>query len=491
MKTISTTNLESFQRVVARALIVLAFVHVPCLILIRLVRGMDIAATGLVALALAVVPAVLFATKRPLMMVSFVLAVVLVGQTSLLVFAMQGHPWQVEMHFYYFAVLAMLSGFCGWRVLLLAAGLIAAHHLVFDALLPEAIYPGGGDFGRVAVHAVVVVIETAMLILIGLTIRRSFSVAQEASAASEIAAAELKRIISVRDRELLATTERADQMRALLLQFETEMAASVGALHGAATALLGNADHLGTSAAKVSAQIAIVASASEETARKVGLAANVGEELSRTIDEVGASAAKSSALAATAVEEAERTNATIDEMAAVAKEIGNVTKLITGIAAQTNLLALNATIEAARAGEAGRGFSIVAQEVKELANQTTKATQDIASRIAAMQSTTDRSVTAIQGISARIHELDNFSARIAAAVGEQAMATRDIAGNVTQASTGVTHVETSIAEIEAIAETNTSAVVQLSAAANEVANQSKTIRDKVKAFTQEIERLRA
>ncbi|MDP2296360.1 MAG: methyl-accepting chemotaxis protein [Pseudolabrys sp.] len=491
MKADPIVNLESFQRVVARVLIVLTFVHVTCLILICFVRGTDVAATGLVALALAVVPAVLFVTKRSLMTVAFALAVALVGQTSLLVFTMEGHPWQVEMHFYYFAVLAMLSGFCGWRVLMLAAGLIATHHLVFDALLPEAIYPGGGDFTRVAVHAVVVVIETAMLILIGQTIRRAFGAAQEASAASEIVAAKLRSIVSTRDRELLTTTDRADETRAMLERFEAEMAESIGALHSAATALLGSADHLETSAAKASAQTVTVASASKDTAHKVGLAAHASEEMSRTIDEVGANAAQSSTLAAAAVEEAERTNATIDQMAGVGKEIGNVIELITGIAAQTNLLALNATIEAARAGEAGRGFSIVAQEVKTLAGQTAKATQDIASRITAMQVATDRSVTAIQEISARIRELDNFSARIAVAVEDQIMATRNIASNVAQAATGVGHVATSIAAIEAIANTNTLEVAQLSRAANEVACQSSTIRDRVKVFTQEIARLRA
>ena len=485
------SNLESFQLIVARVLMALAFIHVPCLMLICWLRGLDIAAIALIALMLAAAPAILFVTRRPLRTVAFALAVALIGQTSLLVFAMQGHPWQVEMHFYYFAVLAMLSGFCGWRVLALAAGLTATHHLVFDSVLPWAIYPGGGDFGRVAVHAAVVVVETTMLIFIGQAIRHAFEDAQQARAASDIAAAELQRIVSMRERELNTTTERANLTRALLERFETEMAGSIGALHSAATALLGSADHLALSTAKASAQAVTVVCASQDTAREVAHVADAGEELARTINEVGVNATQASTMAATAVEEAERTNATIDEMAAVAKEIGNVTALIAGIAAQTNLLALNATIEAARAGEAGRGFSVVAQEVKALANQTAKATQDIATRVSAMQSTTERSVAAIQGISARIHDLDIYSTRIVAAVEDQVSATRNIAHNVSRVAIGVEHVEVSIAEIETITKTNTTAVALLNSAANEVADQSKAIRDRVNAFTQEIERLRA
>src|SRR3954454_14797302 len=105
------------------------------------------------------------------------LAVALVGQTSLLVFAFTGHPWQVEMHFYYFAVLAMLSGFCDWRILIVAAGLIAVHHLGLNFILPDAVFPGGSDYFRAIVHAIPVVIETTMLVLIGYTIRSAFAVA--------------------------------------------------------------------------------------------------------------------------------------------------------------------------------------------------------------------------------------------------------------------------------------------------------------------------
>jgi methyl-accepting chemotaxis protein len=223
----------------------------------------------------------------------------------------------------------------------------------------------------------------------------------------------------------------------------------------------------------------------------VRLVAYAGDELARTISEVGGNAAQSSQLAGLAVTETEQTNTTMDDLVSVAKEIGNVTQMISAIAEQTNLLALNATIEAARAGESGRGFAIVAQEVKALAGQTANATQDIASRVEAMRSTTARSVTAIQGISGRIRDLNQFSARIAAAVEQQAASARDIAGNVNAASAGVQRVSESVGEIRSIAQETAQAVDSLSGAASEIAGQIGTIRKRVRAFTADIQALRA
>src|SRR5215813_5862290 len=173
------TNLESFQRTVAHALTALALLHVPVLMLICWLLGDDVWSYGLAGFGFAIIPPVMMLMGRSTTAVSFALAVTLVAQTSLLVAAFNGHPWQVEMHFYYFAVLAMLSGFCDWRILLLAAGLIAVHHLGVNELLPVALYPGGSNFYRVLVHAIVVVIETSMLVLIGRTIRGAFALADE------------------------------------------------------------------------------------------------------------------------------------------------------------------------------------------------------------------------------------------------------------------------------------------------------------------------
>src|SRR5215218_3803824 len=335
-------DLDVFRSTIARVLFALAFLHVPLLALITWALGRDPWPILLGAAACLLLPAVLSVLKRPMSAVAMALAVALVGQTSLLVFAFTGHPWQVEMHFYYFAVLAMLSGFCDWRVLVVAAGLVALHHLTLDLVLPNAVYPGASDLKRVAVHAVVVVIETAMLIFIGRAIIAAFEAARRNGTDAERLAGDLHRLVAERERDLSDTVSQANAVGAAVDRFQAEIGHAVRLLQDAATALRGNADELAA---------------------------------------IGASASQSSELASRAVGEAEAANQTVADLGRLGNEIGDVIGLITGVAAQTNLLALNATIEAARAGEAGRGFSIVAQEVKALATQTAKAGADIGAKI--------------------------------------------------------------------------------------------------------------
>ncbi len=484
-------DLYTFQRTVAIALLALCALHVPVLLAIAWAVEHDAGFASAAALVLALIPVALFFFDRPITVISFALAITLVGQTSLLVYLFDGHPWQVEMHFYYFAVLAMLSGFCDWRVLLLGATLIAFHHLGLNFVLPGALYPDGSNFIRVLVHALVVVIETVMLVGIGLTIRAAFASAHDAREKAERAAAEIRQIAASRTKDLETTEAHAEGLEHLLRRFEQEMAESVEILHAAATDLLGNAQGLGKAAEDASMQSMRVATITEETSIQVRSVANAGGSLAQTIAGVGTSVSESSLLAGEAVSQAMITTSAIDDMAKVAAEIGNVTSLISAIAAQTNLLALNATIEAARAGDAGRGFAVVAQEVKALASQTAGATQEIAKRIDAMQIATGKSVLAIQQISAVITKLDRFSAGISNSVEEQVASAREIADNVAAVATGVSEVAASLGEIETVAENAHGAASKLTISANAVANQTSRIRERVFAFTHEVAKISA
>ncbi len=180
-----------------------------------------------------------------------------------------------------------------------------------------------------------------------------------------------------------------------------------------------------------------VAVASNQVQAAVETVAAASEELSASITEIARNAISAAQVAQQAVDVAQRTNETIQRLAAASIEIGKVVKIINGIAAQTNLLALNATIEAARAGEVGKGFAVVANEVKELAKETARATEDISSKIIAIQSNTNDATAAMGEIGRIIQQVNLIQNTIATAVEEQSLTTSAIARSVNDASGGI------------------------------------------------------
>ncbi|KRQ00031.1 methyl-accepting chemotaxis protein [Bradyrhizobium manausense] len=233
-------------------------------------------------------------------------------------------------------------------------------------------------------------------------------------------------------------------------------------------------------------QTRAVSSASALASENVQTVAAAAEELSSSMTEINRRLAHATEVVGRAASDGQASNARVQSLADAAQKIGDVVSFINGIAGQTNLLALNATIEAARAGEAGRGFAVVASEVKALATQTAKATEEIGAQVTAVQGETSGAVEGIRSICATIQQVDEISAAIAAAVGQQGTATQEIAQNVQQAAARTGEVSQNIAGVtDGIAATGTAAEEVL-ASAVELSKQSQRLRDEVDRFLAQI-----
>jgi len=265
-------------------------------------------------------------------------------------------------------------------------------------------------------------------------------------------------------------------------EFEQSVLGVVENVASAANQMMESAKTASISAEQTSRQANVVvevnASASENSQSVVGAA----EELSKSVNEISHQVTQSSTISQKANAEARLANETVQGLVDSSAKIGDVVKLINNIASQTNLLALNATIEAARAGEAGRGFAVVANEVKNLANQTSRATGDISVQISEVQAATQHAVAAIAGIADRIEEINHISGAIAAAVEEQAAATMEITRSIQEVSSGTQHVSTIITDVTTAADDTGRVANDVSGAASTLAEQSKNLRDVVDRF---------
>jgi methyl-accepting chemotaxis protein len=264
---------------------------------------------------------------------------------------------------------------------------------------------------------------------------------------------------------------------------------TVGALAESATTLSSSSEELSAvagqiaaSAEETSVQSGVVSAAAEQVSRNVQTVATGAEEMGASIREIAQNATEAARVAASAMQAAEATNATVAKLGESSVEIGNVIKVITSIAEQTNLLALNATIEAARAGEAGKGFAVVANEVKDLAQETAKATEDIGRRIEAIQADTRGAVEAIAEISSIIQRINDYQTTIASAVEEQTATTQEMSRNVAEAATGSTEIAANIVGVADAAQTTSAGIVQSQGAATELARLSTELRQLVGQF---------
>jgi methyl-accepting chemotaxis protein len=273
-----------------------------------------------------------------------------------------------------------------------------------------------------------------------------------------------------------------DEARRSVAGIVTKVAASADAVAAASEELSAASQQIAAGAEETSVQAAVVASAAEEVSRNVETVAAGAEQMGASIREISQSANDAARVASEAVSTVETTNETVARLGLSSHEIGNVVKVITSIAEQTNLLALNATIEAARAGETGKGFAVVANEVKELAQETARATDDIARRVEAIQADTGGAVERISEIATIITSINDYQLTIASAVEEQTATTNETSRNVADASTGSGEIATNISGVAAAAETTTQAVNQTLTAIAELASMAAGLRAEVSTF---------
>ena len=286
--------------------------------------------------------------------------------------------------------------------------------------------------------------------------------------------------------EQRAAAEKRQALNSLADGFEASVGQIATKVASGVTEMERTAQEMSAIAERTDEGTAEVVNVCSEASGNVQTVATAAEELSASIAEISSQVTRANDVSRQAVDEAAATDERVKGMTTAADRIGDVMKLIQDIAEQTNLLALNATIEAARAGDAGKGFAVVANEVKNLATQTSKATEEIAGQIDAMQSATNTAAEAIGSIAQRIQEIGEVTTSIASAIEEQAAATQEIARNTQNAATGTQAVSSRVQTVRDDSVKSSAAVSLVAQAIDDLHGQTGDLQAEIEGFLSKV-----